>query len=214
VKRTIRKALVGSACWMAAALCAGAEKRGLEIRTLEDGVPLLVFSSPGKKAPPPTVASLEPDEATSRLVDYYSQRRGLDPKLVRSVIQVESAFDPRAVSSRGAMGLMQLMPETADELGVENVWDPGENIRGGTTYLRRMLDRFGELDLALAGYNAGPTMVEKYGAIPPFAETRRYVSKVLGLYRGGGAHVRRSGRVAKPVLARRDPERGLVLYTP
>lgn len=214
MRRTLCKAFVGSTCWLATALGAAAEERGLEIRTLEDGVPLLVYSSPGKQVSPPPVASLEPDEATSHLVDYYSQRSGLDPGLVRSVIQVESAFDPRAVSSRGAMGLMQLMPETAAELGVDNVWDPGENIRGGTTYLRRMLDRFGELELALAGYNAGPTVVEKYGAIPPFPETRRYVTKVLGLYRGGGAHVRRSSRMAKPILARRDAERGLVLYTP
>lgn len=210
--------------WSSLLLCAAyalvggapltAQGDALEIKRLEDGVPLLVYSSRGVRPAPPAVASLEPDEATDRLVDHYSRRHGLDPKLVRSVIQIESAFDPRARSRRGAMGLMQLMPETAIELGVENVWDPAENIRGGTAYLRQMLDRFGEIELALAGYNAGPTVVEKYGAIPPYPETRRYVTKVLGLYRGGGIGIRRSGRIARPVLARRDPERGLVLYTP
>ena len=79
---------------------------------------------------------------------------------------------------------------------------------------RRMLDRFGELDLALAGYNAGPTVVERYGTIPPYPETRRYVDKVLGLYRDGGIVTRRSGRIGGPVLTRRDPRGGLVLYTP
>lgn len=206
--------LVCAVCSVLAGAPIAAQQDGLEVRRLEDGVPLLVYSSRGVRPAPPSVASLEPDEATHRLVDYYSRRHGLDPKLVRSVIQVESAFDPRARSRRGAMGLMQLMPETATELGVQNVWDPAENIRGGTAYLRRMLDRFGELDLALAGYNAGPTVVERYGTIPPYPETRRYVDKVLGLYRGGGIVTRRSGRIGGPVLTRRDPQGGLVLYTP
>jgi soluble lytic murein transglycosylase len=101
------------------------------------------------------------------------------------VIQVESAFYPLAVSRKGAMGLMQLMPATARDMDVMDPWDPNENLRGGTTYLRHLLDLFGgQIDLALAGYNAGPDAVQRYGGIPPFDETRDYVERVLRIYRG------------------------------
>src|SRR6185503_18666431 len=107
----------------------------------------------------------------------------LDPKLVEAVIRVESAFDSRAVSGKGALGLMQLMPGTATELGVENAFDVEENLRGGTAYLRSLLDRFsGDVSLALAGYNAGPGAVEKYQGIPPYQETTDYVRRVLAAY--------------------------------
>jgi soluble lytic murein transglycosylase-like protein len=127
------------------------------------------------------------DESIESLVLEHSQRHSLRPELVRAVIQVESGFNPRATSPKGAMGLMQLMPATARELGVVNAYDPAENIRGGTTYLRRLLDRYdGDERLALAAYNAGAGAVDRYGrAVPPYRETRDYVRRI-GLKAGTG----------------------------
>ena len=113
------------------------------------------------------------------LIAEYAAAHGVRPDLVRAVIQAESAFNPQAVSHKGAMGLMQLMPATAREMGVENPFLPEENIRGGVAYLRQLLDRYDRnVELALAAYNAGPGSVERYGAIPPYRETQDYVKKV------------------------------------
>jgi hypothetical protein len=114
------------------------------------------------------------------LIVEHARAQGLRTDLVRAVVQVESGYNPRAVSSKGAQGLMQLMPATARQLGVRAPFDPEENIRGGTTYLRQLLDRFdGNEELALAAYNAGPLAVDRYGnKVPPYQETRNYVRKV------------------------------------
>jgi soluble lytic murein transglycosylase-like protein len=122
-------------------------------------------------------------------VRHYARLQGLDHRLVRAMITVESCFDRHAVSRVGAQGLMQLMPDTAQELGVEDAFDPRQNIRGGTTYFARMLQRFDQdTRLALAAYNAGPGAVERHGGIPPYPETRQYVTRVMSLYQslGGG----------------------------
>ncbi len=114
------------------------------------------------------------------LIVQHAEARGIRPDLVRAVVQVESGFNPLAVSRKGAQGLMQLMPATAVHLGVRSPFDPEDNIRGGTTYLRQLLDRFdGSEELALAAYNAGPLAVDRYGnQVPPYQETRDYVRKV------------------------------------
>ncbi|MGE0040176.1 MAG: lytic transglycosylase domain-containing protein [Vicinamibacterales bacterium] len=116
-----------------------------------------------------------------RLIERHAADQGVPADLVRAVIQVESGFDPRAVSPKGAVGLMQLMPGTARELGVQDPFHPDQNIKGGVTYLRRLLDRYqDDVELALAAYNAGPGSVERYAGVPPYRETRDYVRKVTG----------------------------------
>ncbi len=121
---------------------------------------------------------------SSRLVRESAAEAGVDPRLVAAVTKTESNFDPRATSSTGAAGLMQLMPETARDLGVSDRYDPAQNMRGGSHYLRQLLDRFhGDVTLAIAAYNAGPGAVEKYGGVPPFAETQAYLTRVMETYR-------------------------------
>lgn len=124
-------------------------------------------------------------------VRHYATHYGIDPNLVRAVITVESCFDRQAVSRVGAQGLMQLMPATARELGVQNSFDALDNIRGGIRYLHRMLQEFDQdITLALAAYNAGPGAVRRHNGVPPFNETRNYITRVMDHYErlAGTAH--------------------------
>jgi soluble lytic murein transglycosylase-like protein len=150
-----------------------------------------------------------PDSEIQIVIDRHSADQSLDPKLVQAVIQVESGYNHRARSHKGAMGLMQLMPATASQLRVSDPYDPDENVRGGTQYLRHLIDRFpGRLDLAVAAYNAGPGAVERYNGIPPYRETRDYVSRVLALYNGSEPALSlpvSSGQGSISIAGRRKP---------
>ncbi|RJQ65450.1 MAG: lytic transglycosylase domain-containing protein [Desulfobacteraceae bacterium] len=117
------------------------------------------------------------------VISEAARQNGLSFPLLKALIHVESYFNPRAVSKKGAMGLMQIMPENMELLNISNPFDPWENIMGGARYLKAMLDRFDHrLPLALAAYNAGPTAVERYKDIPPFKETQSYVEKVMKFF--------------------------------
>ena len=121
------------------------------------------------------------------LIINASTLTGVDPALIKAVIAVESGFNRQAVSAKGALGLMQLIPSTARRYGVVNPFDPWQNIKAGTTYLSEQLQEFGDLKQALAAYNAGPASVKRYNGIPPYRETIAYINKVLSLYPATGA---------------------------
>lgn len=142
------------------------------------------FSSPGNAARPEGLTRFPASTPYADMAHMTAEHYGVDPKLVHAIISVESGWDPRAVSRKGAQGLMQLMPQTAARYGVRDVFDPLENIEGGARYLRDLLHEFnGDLRLALAAYNAGGEAVRHYRGIPPYPETQEYVRAVLAAYR-------------------------------
>jgi soluble lytic murein transglycosylase-like protein len=126
-----------------------------------------------------TSSGYNSEEPLSDVIARYAKAFNLEEALIKAVIKVESDYNPKAISSRGAQGMMQLIPETARLMDVNDPFNPEENIRGGSRYLRKMLDEFGgNLELALAAYNAGPGSVRRHGGVPPFAETRQYIKRV------------------------------------
>ncbi len=135
---------------------------------------------------PPALDGLAADSARRQIEQWVRQlapRYGLDANLVMAIIATESSFNPQARSGKNAQGLMQLLPQTAARFGVSDVWDPVQNLHGGMAYLRWLLDRFdGNLQLALAAYNAGEGAVDDYMGIPPYPETRNYVRKIISIY--------------------------------
>ncbi len=127
------------------------------------------------------VPAVSPTGPFGNLIHAAAEKHGVDESLITWVIAAESNFNPRAVSRRRAQGLMQLLPKTAALYSVANIFDPAENIDAGTHYLKDLLERYrGDLRLALAAYNAGPELVERYGGVPPFPETQRYVRLITG----------------------------------
>ncbi len=166
----------------------------VEINVKYERIPLPPKYKPTPKAVPKVVT----DSSVKEIVSRYATIYGLDESLIYAVIHAESAFNPNAVSPAGARGLMQLMPGTAAEMGVTDIFDPTQNIAGGTQYLAKMMELFNDKQLALAAYNAGPENVKKYKGIPPFEETVNYVKIVSAYdaaYSKGGAvpHVRVAG---------------------
>ena len=190
---------------------------GVRVETRADGLKVITNEGAQHRARRQSVQLVEvPAQDMAQVIDRHSTAQGLEPKLVKALIQVESGYNPNALSNKGAMGLMQLMPGTAADLAVSDPYDPEQNVRGGTAYLRAMLDRFNDrLELALAAYNAGPGAVEKYDGIPPYPETQAYIERVMRLYTGREVKIpssrmslARQGR--KPYVVRKD---GRILIT-
>ncbi len=150
-------------------------------RPRHSGYRLILRSTPSFR--PKTFSSLLPKPGLASVIDQVADKYRLDPKLLHAIIRAESAYNPNAVSPKGAVGLMQLMPETAVRYGVYDRYDPFMNLEAGARYLRDLLLTFGDIKLAVAAYNAGEGAVRKHGNnIPPYFETREYVARVLRFY--------------------------------
>jgi soluble lytic murein transglycosylase-like protein len=169
--------------------------------------------------PNPTAAPAAAPADIDKLVEQTASRFQVDPDLVKAVIRVESGFDAKAVSSKGAMGLMQLVPATAQRFGVANPFDPKQNIEGGVNYLKYLLDLFGgDLNLSLAAYNAGEHTVQRSGGIPAIPETQNYVRRVTSIYQTGDAPASGSSKIIthelpKAPITRYVDEFGVVHFT-
>ncbi len=151
-----------------------------------------------RPSPPATASAVTSTNVPSAYLESINtacDRHGVDPALVHAIMKVESDFNPMAISRKGAMGLMQLMPQTAVDMNVRNTFNPDENIDGGVKYMRYLLDRYeGNVSLALAAYNSGENAVKRWGTIPPFPETQNYVQRIMKLYNGSGS----GSTVARP----------------
>lgn len=199
-----------------ALLCAQVALAGVKIRVNEEGLQEIYNETPSQHARRVARNLVPvPEARLNDLIRQYAEESNLDPKLVRAVMQVESGYNAAARSAKGAMGLMQLMPETANDYEIADPYDPEQNVRGGTAYLRSMLDRFdGNLEYALAGYNAGPESVTQYDGIPPYAETRAYIERVLRLVNGEAAfHRSGQSRSGRKTYVTRDADGRLLITT-
>jgi len=167
------------------------------------------------KASPPSAAPARPADRRALydgIISQKAEKYRVDPSLVRAVIAAESNFNASAVSQKGAIGLMQLMPSTALDMGTADPFDPADNIEGGVRYLSALLEKFGgDLELALAAYNAGPANVEKYGSVPPIEETKNYVNRVFSLY-DGARRVPSRPKLGRTIY-KMTLEDGTILYT-
>ncbi len=147
------------------------------------------YTEPAPPVPSQTsqITSRNMPSAYLDIIGAACDRHGVDPALVHAIVKVESDFNPYALSRKGAMGLMQLMPQTAVEMNVRNTFSPDENVDGGVKYLRYLLDRYeGNVSLALAAYNSGETNVKRWGTVPPIRETQNYVKRIMDIYNGKG----------------------------
>ena len=203
-----RVAIAAAVAVLAAGSTAAQRLGGVVTSTAPDGTRQVLNVPAGGPA-----AGSVPDGLADRRVQLWptvqeaSRTHGLDPHLVDLVIRMESGYNPRALSSKGARGVMQLMPETASLYGVRNAYDPFQNIRGGVRYLSDLLQRFNsDLSLALAAYNAGPKAVERHGGVPPFDETRAYVRSILAAYTGGPTTATLTGGFGRPAHPSRPIE--------
>ncbi|MEW6685696.1 MAG: lytic transglycosylase domain-containing protein [Candidatus Edwardsbacteria bacterium] len=166
----------------------------------------------------PTLEAVRPPRGNSlydTLIMAAAAKYCLDPSLIKAVIEAESGFNPKAVSSKGAMGLMQIMPETVMRFSVNDPFDPAENIEAGTHYLREMLDKFeGATELALAAYNAGPKRVIWYGEIPPFPETQKYVSGIISQYQQNKTteNTKKVAKSSKTIETKKPKEKKTRIY--
>jgi soluble lytic murein transglycosylase-like protein len=173
-KHALRSLMLAAATMSASPLAAKSPSR--------NSLPGLPELSPRVSVEMSNFIPIRPEVAYEDLIQEAAQLYDLDPALIRAVMRTESAFNAGAVSPVGAMGLMQLMPELAEEMGVADPFDPRDNIMGGAKYLKQLLDAHkGQIDLTLASYNAGPGNVKRYRGIPPFKETRDYVKKITEL---------------------------------
>jgi len=202
--------LLGTSARAEIALLANGQTLKLDGHRVEEGLVVLVLKGGGEMSvPPATVQGFVPDEVLDevtvppggdlrRAATLAARRHGLDPELVIAVVSVESGFRPQAVSPKGAQGLMQLMPKTAESLGVVDAFDPEQNLDGGVRHLGQLLAQYnGDVGQALAAYNAGEGAVQRHKGIPPYRETRAYVRKVLEKYRAQSAQAAQAAPTAQ-----------------
>jgi soluble lytic murein transglycosylase-like protein len=195
------------------AMMKAARRAAQEVSNLVAAAPLRAASFKVSEPVSPDTADLVrgrqiTSESVDSAIESAASRHGVDPNLVRAIIKVESNFNPHAVSRKGALGLMQLMPRTAQSMNVSNAFDPNQNVDAGVRHLKSLLDTYnGNLELSLAAYNAGSAAVERNKGVPPYRETRDYVRKITGLYMSGSPF---GGPVAAQIRVSRDPEGHLV----